>query len=654
MNDTPSARTATVAAGKLPGWTMANLPAPPAMGLRSWVALIGPGMMMAGVAIGAGEWLFGPAVASQYGGTILWLATISILCQLVVNLEVMRYALYCGEPVYVGFLRTRPGPKVWAAWYLLMDVSNIWPFMAATAAVPLAAALLGHLPGDGTVQLLGTSLSEVRLVKVLGYAVFLLAFLPLIFGGTIYRSIERLMSLKVIVALSFLCILSVFTVSYASLHEVVTGFFRFGALPLRADTIIVGPHFELSESRGGDRYTIKGTVEPGQTLITEFVASRGPEPERFGMHAAVPADLAAVRQGLVDRANSLAREGRFFVEDTQDGVQVRLVGQVLADQTWKLDRIEVLQGGQAQSYDRLEDLPAAAAGRAQSLFAYQGVERVGMLGYLWEHGRLPDLNWAILAAFAAIAGIGGTGNALCSNYARDKGWGMGKLVGAIPSAVGGSSVTLLHIGKTFPMDEANLGRWRGWMRYVQRDQLVVWTFCCFLGMALPCLVSLEFLRNVPVEGHRVAAMIADGAARRYPDLQWLLWPATLLCGFLILAPGQIFSGEAIARRWTDVLWSSSRRAQRLRGPQVRYIYYTILGVYAVWGLVWLSLFEPLTLAIIGAILGNLALASTALHTLYVNRTLLPARIRPPWFMQAGLLICGAFFLGISVIVWIYL
>ena len=82
---------------------MANLPAPPAMGLRSWVALIGPGMMMAGVAIGAGEWLFGPAVASQYGGTILWLATISILCQLVVNLEVMRYALYCGEPVYVGF-----------------------------------------------------------------------------------------------------------------------------------------------------------------------------------------------------------------------------------------------------------------------------------------------------------------------------------------------------------------------------------------------------------------------------------------------------------------------------------------------------------------------------------------------------------------------
>ena len=147
MNDTPSARSATVASGNLPDWTTADMPAPPAMGMRSWVALIGPGMMMAGVAIGAGEWLFGPAVASQYGGTILWLATISILCQLVVNLEVMRYALYCGEPVYVGFLRTRPGPKVWTVWYLLMDVSNIWPFMAATAAVPLAAALAGPSAG---------------------------------------------------------------------------------------------------------------------------------------------------------------------------------------------------------------------------------------------------------------------------------------------------------------------------------------------------------------------------------------------------------------------------------------------------------------------------------------------------------------------------
>ena len=654
MNDIRSSKVPTISAGKLPDWTMANLPAPPGMGLRSWLALIGPGLMMAGVAIGAGEWLFGPVVASQYGGTILWLATISIVCQLFVNLEAMRYALYCGEPIYVGYLRTWPGPKVWTAWYLLLDVSNIWPFMAATAAVPLAAALLGHLPGEGYVQFVGTSFSEVRLVKVLGYAIFLLAFLPLIFGGTIYRSIERLMTLKILLVLGFLCVLSLFTVSYVNVREVVTGFFRIGDLPLRADTIIVGPHFELTESSGTHRYTIKGTIEQDQPLVTEFVSEGGQEVERFGMHATVPAALAEVRRLLVDRVQALAQEERFFVEDTEGDVRLRLAGRILPDRTWKPDRIEVSQAGQTQSYDVLEDLPAAVADRAKALVAYQGVERVGVISYLSKHGRLPDLDWAILAAFAAIAGLGGTSNTLLSNYARDKGWGMGKLVGAIPSAVGGSSVTLSHVGKAFPIDKANLARWRGWMRYIQRDQVVVWTFCCFLGMALPCMVSLEFIRNVPVEGHRVAALIADGAARRYPDLQWLLWPAILLCGFLVLAPGQIFSGEAIARRWTDVVWSSSTRAQRLRGNQVGYIYYGILGIYAVWGLVWLSLFEPLQLAIIGAVLANVSLGFTALHALYVNRTLLPTEIRPHGFMQVGLLSCGAFFLGISVIVWIYL
>ena len=77
MNDnTPSAATdttatRTVSAGSLPDWTVGELPAPPDMGLRSWLALIGPGMLMAGVAIGAGEWIFGPAVTGQYGATLL-------------------------------------------------------------------------------------------------------------------------------------------------------------------------------------------------------------------------------------------------------------------------------------------------------------------------------------------------------------------------------------------------------------------------------------------------------------------------------------------------------------------------------------------------------------------------------------------------------
>ncbi len=46
---------------------------------------------------------------------------------------------------------------------------------------------------------------------------------------------------------------------------------------------------------------------------------------------------------------------------------------------------------------------------------------------------------------------------------------------------------------------------------------------------------------------------------------------------------------------------------------------------------------------------NLALSFSALHTLYVNRTLLPPELRPNWFMRAGTVFCGLFFFLISAV-----
>ena len=106
----------------------------------------------------------------------------------------------------------------------------------------------------------------------------------------------------------------------------------------------------------------------------------------------------------------------------------------------------------------------------------------------------------------------------------------------------------------------------------------------FIGMALPCMLSLQFIRNATVAGDRVAAMTAEGIAMRYPDYGGLFWTLTLLCGFLVLAPGQISVGDQIARRWTDIIWTASSRVKRLGGTRVKYVYYSILSVYAVWGL----------------------------------------------------------------------
>ena len=204
-------------------------------------------------------------------------------------------------------------------------------------------------------------------------------------------------------------------------------------------------------------------------------------------------------------------------------------------------------------------------------------------------------------------------------------------MGAIPSAVGGTTIKLAHVGKVFRNTDENMKRWKGWMRHIIRDQAIIWMICCFIGMALPCMLSVEFIRNAPVEGIRVAGMTAEGVDHRYPG--YGLWVMTLLVGFLILYPGQIMSGDTVPRRWCDIIWTASARVRRMGEQSVRKIYYGLMSIVGVWGLLVLMFLEPLTILKIAGVLMNIGLGAAALHALIVNCTLLPPEVRPNWFMR---------------------
>jgi hypothetical protein len=105
--------------------------------------------------------------------------------------------------------------------YLLFEIGGVWPYLSANAAVPLAAVILGHLP----------TAADPGRVKGLGYAIFLGAFLPLIFGGKVYTALERVMTVKLVLVLSYLCFVAFFFVSWDTWREIVSGFFKFGSLP---------------------------------------------------------------------------------------------------------------------------------------------------------------------------------------------------------------------------------------------------------------------------------------------------------------------------------------------------------------------------------------------------------------------------------------
>ena len=181
---------------------------------------------MAGAAIGGGEWLTGPVITARYGGGLLWLATLSILGQTFYNVEVSRYTLYTGEPIFAGKFRMLPGPVFWMVVYLMFDIYMFFPYLAASASVPLLAILRGEIP-DPT-----NNPSDEMLVRTTSIAIFVLSMVPLLVGGKVYNSIKFLMTAKIVGVMGFLLILALMFSNVDTWKEITSGFFKFGNLPV--------------------------------------------------------------------------------------------------------------------------------------------------------------------------------------------------------------------------------------------------------------------------------------------------------------------------------------------------------------------------------------------------------------------------------------
>jgi len=515
-------RTSEPNSTRIPPWGTADLPAPRPLGVSNLAGLIGPGIVMCGIQIGGGEWLFGPDVTAKYGGGLMWIATIAIITQAFYNIECGRYALYCGEPVFTGFMRTAPGPAFWIGVTLIMSLSSLIPGLSTNAAVLIATLWLDRPPTG----------ADSFLVNTIAYITLGAVVFPVLIGGKVYNTLQFVMTIKVFTVLGFCLFLGLFFVGLEGWIDVFSGFFKFGNMP-------------TTDIDGKDTVT---------NAFTHF----------------------------------------------------------------------------------------------------------------WSTGTLPVLalgNIAMLGAFAGYAGGGGLSNSAYSNFVRDKGWGMGSQVGAIASAVGGRNVALSHVGKVFPITAENLRRWNAWWRYILADQLLVWVPGCFMGMALPALMSIQFARNSAMYGQNIIysqpLISADGIRQTASLGSWapILWMASLFVGLMVFLPSQMSIVDDFARRWTDILWSGSRFARaRLRDNQVHYLYYSILTLYVVWSFVMVTVFllvgdAPKLMVTLIANVNNVALAFTAFHILWINCRLLPEPIRPRWYQRIGIACCGIFYAAMAMLVF---
>ena len=502
---------------EMPRWSLGELGEAPRFELGKLWQYLGPGLLMGGAAIGGGEWLTGPQVTARFGGSLLWLATMSILGQIIYNIEISRYALYTGEPIFTGKFRTPPGPRIWVWVYLLLDIGTAFPYLAASAAIPLLLVLKGG-PAP-TPELMAANATTLRVLSLL---IFAAAMLPMVFGGKIYNSLKAVMTFKIVSVMGFLGILALFFSHGSTWVEIFTGFFKFGNVP------------------------------------------------------------------------------------TGNGDEV-----------------------------------------------------VNIFSSLMQ-GKVPSLGIAtfgLLSSLVAISGQGGLTNTPISNYTRDQGWGMGAHVGAIPSLVGGNDLTLSHEGTVFVPNEQSLPRWRAWVGHVVRDQFLVWGPACFFGLALPSMLSIEFLpRGMDLSNKWMGPVAtSDGvgqavAAAVGPSLGTIFRFLTLFCGFLVLAPSMASTIDGFVRRWVDVFWTSSKRLRAVDSSKIRVLYFAVLGVYACVSLVMLAMIpEPSKLLSIAGFVYNFALGFSCWHVLYINTRLLPEPLRPGWPARVGLVVTGIYFWIVGIL-----
>ena len=480
--------TTDAARSGLEPWARADLPAPPPTQGLKILAVIGPGAILLGSAIGSGEWLVGPATFVKYGLTLLWVSGIAIFLQTVLNTELVRYTLYTGEPAVIGFMRTRPHARFWAVLYTLLYLAQAgWPAWAGAAAGATFYVFAGSLPGAG----------DAGAVYWIGVAIYLACVAILLVGQRIEHTLELLNWVLVTVILGGLFILC----------------------------LIVAP------------------------------------PERW----------------------------------------------------------------------------AAAA--------------TGFAGYDWFSGEfsfLPrDADWFLIGAFAAYSGVGGVGNLTLSNWSRDKGFGMGGVVGFIPAAVAGKVMPLAHTGSVFTPDADNMARWRGWWRIVRADQWGVFFIGALLGMALPAILYTSVLTGgEDIRGLGVAAALAD-ALGSGTGLAF----AVAFMGAWLLFKAQLDILEGTVRAVTDILWSGSRRVRGVSGGDVRRVYYSVLAIFVVWGLIAMGLAQPIFLLQVSANIAGMVMVIASLHILYVNTRLLPPELRPPLWRRAALVATSLFY-GFFVTLWL--
>ncbi|WP_209020024.1 Nramp family divalent metal transporter [Allopusillimonas soli] len=210
MNMADSAASSSTSSGQaapeirsshLPPVTYRDLPEPLPM-----KKVIGPSVLLLAGSIGSGEFVLWPYISTQTGLALVWLATIGILTQYFLNMEITRYTLATGETAVTGFTRLW---KPWGALFIIMAVVPwMWPGWATGSSTALTYAF--GLSPEAVVPITIASLVIIGIILTV--------------SPVVYRTVEKIQFLLVALIVLFMLYMIFGLLKGESWSALVAGF----------------------------------------------------------------------------------------------------------------------------------------------------------------------------------------------------------------------------------------------------------------------------------------------------------------------------------------------------------------------------------------------------------------------------------------------
>ncbi|MDP1797646.1 MAG: Nramp family divalent metal transporter [Planctomycetaceae bacterium] len=191
----------------------------------AWTKMVGPSIMLAGLALGSGEFILWPRIAYASGFVFFWAALLGMITQFFVNMEIERWTLATGESALAGFSRLS-----WH-WSWIFLILNIVPW--AWPGWGTGAAQMGSWLIFGPVETIadGHTNYGAYYVQPLAIALLLLCGVVLTSGPVVYNTVERMQTFLVGLILVLVAIIAVATVRWDAFAALFNQLWRVGGLP---------------------------------------------------------------------------------------------------------------------------------------------------------------------------------------------------------------------------------------------------------------------------------------------------------------------------------------------------------------------------------------------------------------------------------------